>query len=1822
MDGPWNDFAAPAAPQQDAAGPWTDYAAKNAEPDLTKSDAAEVGVKSFMKEAPSAIGQALEGLNRIMRPVTFMPPDVDAASIKRAQDLAETETGTRPANTTPPEKSAENLNPPLEQSGLYKAGEGLKNLGNQVPLTPEEEAQHPIAAGVGKGVANIGTAILASMAAGPEAGAGYFGLSAGENEMERAKAMGKEGPDATRTATAVGALNAALGSIDVTAVLKPVEQAAPGALSWAAAKLTQAARAGVTFAGVGEAQEYLSQQFRKEYDPNAQYQFDPDRLIASLVTGGALGPLHPVGQPAEAATKSPFEGMWEGAGGQQPPAQVAGELPKPTQQPPAAQLPAPREVPGEFVADQQGNVRPLMETEKFNTSPSDVMAQDPKSGAIRPMTNDELAQRNLRMTAMQESGNTPDVQRAADQRFNPVADDAEKGLEQIGQGKAQEPRALPPPQRGSEMIADPSGGIRPSTQGEDFQNQQQRTAAQNMGLTPDVQAAIAKRQLIGDAANQTEMNPTEAQKAAGNYKKGSFSFQGLPVTIENRAGSMRSGVGEDGKPWEAQMPVHYGYIKKTEGADGDHVDAFIGPNPDAQNAYVVDQTKPDGSFDEHKVLLGFDSPAQAVEAYNGSFSDGKGQQRIGGLASMPVPDLKNWLKGDTTKPLQPDVGSEEAPPETGSSVVEGSEKRDLPDMLAQGQGKKKSGEFVSTRQDLEDFLGKRGPMDVPTAIRDWLTRKGAQTNNEYLVVHDPVRNIVISAGTTNEHDNVGWDDATGAAFRDQKNALMVHHNHTEHLPISKIDLAGLGFPGIHTIVAHTNKGGFSSISLKPLMADAMRADRATAIGQLQNLHRAAWGAVEKVLQQAIKRGQINQQVRDQIVTDLTNKALDKAGVIDYQTTHHLYDNLMQGRPELVIDAAIAEGAKSAHVLATNFGLVKEDANNVATGNARSVAAGRPDDAGLRPQGHEKLSPAAGLAEAYRRVGSADRTVRARGQAGTTGGTELERVQGRSGEIAAALPDSFDNLGQVNPKNFLQRAIQKMEDVIGDKLKGTVAEKFAEGYVNVLQPELVSKKSLRTDALLAKYKVAIQNARDVAMKIMQGHIRAWDKVPEKDQKAWIKAYETGQNKSDPYSVIHKSLMDSTHRMERAAMGGDPAEYYRENYFPHMFEDPDKVQAYFRSPAMVAKYGPDWFMKARAFDLVEQAEAAGFKLKTYNPAEMDQLRLMAGQDMIQRMNLLKSMEANGLAERHATNGPLRASGRRIIGPDSKAWYLHPEVMAIWHNAMDARGLWQNETAVGSVYRGWMSLRSLMIPLKLGLSLFHPAHVATIHAATGLAAAGEHMAQGGDKMQGLIGGLKMALLGGLGRTNPLRGRMTDPFRGPGMGDHPAIQALNTLPSKRTPIQQDIVKTMLEGGFTPKMSEKESINFQRNWNKALDQGKYWKLLWPAAQRATHAISAPFFEHWIPGLKAEAYLFRARMALQRDPTLATDDGRRGEVLRGIAKDTERTYGEMNYDTLFWNKTARDAFMGSFLSAGWKLAQVYYYKGLAAPFKLAYKGLKGNATKADVTYNMLFAHTYHLLGLMAGGIMATLLGGQINSLYDLYYPPSSEKNDDGSPIRYTLPFFNKEYFQLQHQINIKGLLGGSAAFFGEQTTDLGVTDMLRNQDYLGRTWISDFSNPREVATMAWDTVRPISFANYEKADTRGTTTGKVLGAMGVNIAPGYATQSKFEQKVLASFDRVHGPSYTAYQAKLRSEYKAAANNSDTDKMGDLREEMLKTGMSPKQVGALSKHYKEPFSKYAFKELPADEQARIFPYAEGDERQAFMPLLKPQAREYMHDHGNE
>lgn len=184
----------------------------------------------------------------------------------------------------------------------------------------------------------------------------------------------------------------------------------------------------------------------------------------------------------------------------------------------------------------------------------------------------------------------------------------------------------------------------------------------------------------GAASAKVNTEPTEAQKEAGNYKKGHVQVGTFDITIEQPQGSVRKGTDANGKQWESKMNNTYGYIRGAVGVDGDHIDVFLSNDIDGWNGrkvFVVDQYNPDGSFDEHKVMLGFNDQDEAKGDYLANYEQGWENGRRIDITGVNLEDFEKWIESSKrkTKPfgeyssVKKDVVEINAPEEAGYSIT-------------------------------------------------------------------------------------------------------------------------------------------------------------------------------------------------------------------------------------------------------------------------------------------------------------------------------------------------------------------------------------------------------------------------------------------------------------------------------------------------------------------------------------------------------------------------------------------------------------------------------------------------------------------------------------------------------------------------------------------------------------------------------------------------------------------------------------------------------------------------------------------------------------------------------------------------------------------------------------------------------------------------------------------------------------------------------------------------------------------------------------------------------------------------------------------------
>ena len=323
----------------------------------------------------------------------------------------------------------------------------------------------------------------------------------------------------------------------------------------------------------------------------------------------------------------------------------------------------------------------------------------------------------------------------------------------------------------------------------------------------DYASRISEAKRLFDAEQEVDTTPTEAQKSAGNYKKGHINIGGYNITIENPKGSERSGVDANGQPWSVTINNSYGYIRGTEGVDGDHIDVFLSDNPADGKVYVIDQINEDGSFDEHKVMYGFPSAETACAAYLANYSSGwKG---LGTITEVSKDEFKKWIKSShrKTKPFvdYKSVKTDFLSPQENSSETT----VNLPKSKSDTKNKKRAADIKRARYELMDA---KRELSVAQATNSGYIPEEVEEKKKR--VEEAENELKKLAGIKNEDKSV----FSATSSSKSESALEIPAMTEEEYIASK----GYGFSGIGDVALHKGKQRTSGQQDKAVKSQAKK----------------------------------------------------------------------------------------------------------------------------------------------------------------------------------------------------------------------------------------------------------------------------------------------------------------------------------------------------------------------------------------------------------------------------------------------------------------------------------------------------------------------------------------------------------------------------------------------------------------------------------------------------------------------------------------------------------------------------------------------------------------------------------------------------------------------------------------------------------------------------------------------------------------------------------------------------------------------------------------------------------------------------------------
>ena len=230
--------------------------------------------------------------------------------------------------------------------------------------------------------------------------------------------------------------------------------------------------------------------------------------------------------------------------------------------------------------------------------------------------------------------------------------EGESGLGRYGRSARSEAETGEQSGNGRSAVSDGKEVAAPSSEGAKVGVTDGEKSSARGDVVPSGKGCTPLSEKIATASAEVNTEPTEAQKEAGNYKKGHVQVGTFDITIEQPHGSVRKGTDADGKQWESKMNNTYGYIRGAVGVDGDHIDVFLSNDIDGWNGrkvFVVDQYNPDGSFDEHKVMLGFNDADEAKSDYLANYENGWENGRRIDVTAVNLEDFEKWIASSKRK---------------------------------------------------------------------------------------------------------------------------------------------------------------------------------------------------------------------------------------------------------------------------------------------------------------------------------------------------------------------------------------------------------------------------------------------------------------------------------------------------------------------------------------------------------------------------------------------------------------------------------------------------------------------------------------------------------------------------------------------------------------------------------------------------------------------------------------------------------------------------------------------------------------------------------------------------------------------------------------------------------------------------------------------------------------------------------------------------------------------------------------------------------------------------------------------------------------------
>lgn len=799
----------------------------------------------------------------------------------------------------------------------------------------------------------------------------------------------------------------------------------------------------------------------------------------------------------------------------------------------------------------------------------------------------------------------------------------------------------------------------------------------------------------------------------------------------------------------------------------------------------------------------------------------------------------------------------------------------------------------------------------------------------------------------------------------------------------------------------------------------------------------------------------------------------------------------------------------------------------------------------------------------------------------------------------------------------------MKEIPGAPILESKLREYYKQALTTFHPEGLGKEAEVAASTVAKA-ISQQMQKDSSyFHRAAGRRNFWSqRMPE--ARMFIDGFEKGQKFADPllnkafegYREWNREIFDNDRRL---GFTYEP----QENYLYHMFEKGDEV-ASFLERKFGSKWGDPGFIKERSFEMYSQAVAAGYKPKFTNPEDIMLARQHASDAAQMKVQVLRDLETYGLAKRitkESKERPEDFPSSEWRSPTGERYWVHANADKVLHNAFETKSLWTMKGIGGDAFRGMMELKNRLVPIKLMLSLFHPLHVATIDNATGMVRASKELLAGTSNPARWMGQMGSAALY-KGAISDTRGgyRILKAFQG------------KIKDSELTSADKQALQYIAEGGSVPEMSVQYKSSAIKSFMDAIKRRSVTSAFHlPFA--AVALLSKPMFEIWIPSLKIASYLKDVKTAVRADPSLLENPLRRQLAFRRLSKSVDNRYGEMAYNTLFWNRWVKDLAVANTLSLGWQLGFLREYGGGALDIGQAIKGPGGIAAKAKsgMLDRPLFVTFYTTQALAYGGLLTWALTSKPPaSLMDYIYPQSGEKNSDGSAQRLNTMFYPREFASIYKHMQHEGVVEGLTQAVENKAS--GLIGLIKEWATGVNSFGQEIRDPDApaykkleqtlVSTLA--DLEPISVEAIQKQVSEHPVKTGALSVAGFSPAPKYVTESATEAAIKGTYLKYYASKQTPYE---KAEYSGERHqlqklyNADDPKYEDLLETVVDkyelTGKEQRRLERGIAKDEDPNVKM-FQRMTWKQQKKILDGMTEDEREVYLPHANKEHLRYSYE----